>query len=90
MIVKNIFGIRQKISMVNDVGELVLFHSKYFIKSCMKYMLEKNMNAFVQHFQILEWHSNEGNNFDVVMYWIALHSVTFNQWVQIMTSVIES
>ena len=56
----------------------------------MKYMLEKNMNAFVQHFQILEWHSNEGNNFDVVMYWIALHSVTFNQWVQIMTSVIES
>ena len=38
---------KQKISMVNDVGELVLFHSKYFIKSCMKYMLEKNMNAFV-------------------------------------------
>ena len=36
-----------KISMVNDVGELVVFHSKYFIKSCMKYMLEKNMNAFV-------------------------------------------
>ena len=39
---------KRKISMVNDVGELVVFHCKYFcIKSCKKYMLEKNMNAFV-------------------------------------------
>ena len=35
---------KQKISMVNDVGELVAFHCKYFIKSSMKYMLEKNIN----------------------------------------------
>ena len=40
-------NVKQKISMVNDVGELVVFHGKYFIKSCMKYMLEKNINAFV-------------------------------------------
>ena len=36
---------KRKISMVNDVGELV-FHGKNFIERCMKYVLEKNINSF--------------------------------------------
>ena len=39
-------NVKQKISMVNDVGELVVFHGKNFIERCTKYVLEKNINAF--------------------------------------------
>ena len=39
-------NVKQKISMVNDVGELVVFHGKNFTERCMKYVLEKNINAF--------------------------------------------
>ena len=38
-------NVKQKISMVNDVGELV-FHGKNFIERCTKYVLEKNINSF--------------------------------------------
>ena len=37
-------NVKQKISMVNDVGELV-FHGKNFIGRCTKYVLEKNINT---------------------------------------------
>ena len=38
-------NVKQKISMVNDVDELV-FHGKNFIERCTKYVLEKNINSF--------------------------------------------
>ena len=38
-------NVKQKISMVNDVGELV-FHGKNFIERCTKYVPEKNINSF--------------------------------------------
>ena len=37
-------NVKQKISMVNDVGELV-FHGKNFIGRYTKYVLEKNINT---------------------------------------------
>ena len=37
-------NVKQKISMVNDVDELV-FHGKNFIERCTKYVLEKNINS---------------------------------------------
>ena len=38
-------NVKQKISMVNDVGELVVFHGKNFIGRYTKYVLEKNINT---------------------------------------------